>query len=172
MKTFVRTGDRLDNRLAGRSRSRDHDPYEVSARGRSAPVHRVCKRRWTFLRCGVLLFFLAVVFPVSEGKATNPVDEFGFLSQETTDSIQRELGIKPFYILVFNQRGLFTIGVPPGSEIQSFEDQFELWRTKQEISVKEILNLDVIRFRLNPLQQCFPYALLGSLRWYCITLPN
>jgi hypothetical protein len=118
----------------------------------------------------VLSLFLAFVLPVSEGKATNPIDEFGFLSEETTQAIQRELGIKPFYIFAINKRGSFTIGVPPGSDIEPFEDQFELWKSKGRITIKEVQDLEIIRFRRNPLEQCFPYPAFGSIRWYCITV--
>jgi hypothetical protein len=165
MKTFVRTGDRLGKRLVSGFRSGDDGRCGVSASGRSAN-----KRWFAFVSCGALLCFLATIVPVSEGKATNPVPEFGFLSEETAQAIQRELGIKPFYIFAINQRGSFTIGVPPGSTIEPFEDQFDLWKTKGRIIIKEVQDLEIIRFRRNPIEQCFPYPAFGSIRWYCITV--
>jgi hypothetical protein len=145
MQMFMRMGGRSNNRLA-------------------------------LAQCGVLVpflaFFLAFVLPVREANATNPVEEFGYLSEETTRAIERELGINLGYMFAINRRGSLVIGVPPETTIEPFENQLELWRKKRRIVIKDVKSLDIIRFRRNPLEQCFPYPAFGSLRWYCITFPD
>jgi hypothetical protein len=167
MKTFVQMGDRLDKELGSGFRPGAHVPYGPPDRNGLVSGRCLFKRWFVLVSCGVLLSFLATLVPAREGNAAPR--EFDYLSKETAEGIQRDLGIKPLYIFAVNQGGGITIGVPPGSAIESFEDQFELWSKMGKITMKKVQSLEILRFRRNPIEQCFPYPAFGSIRWYCIT---
>jgi hypothetical protein len=92
------------------------------------------------------------------------------ISQKTARMLKEELGISILYVFGFNRKGVQVVGVTEGkSTVEMFDNQFDLWKAKRRIEMREIRELSVVRFVKNPEEQCFPYPFFGSIFWYCIT---
>ena len=122
-----------------------------------------------------LIGFVVAPSPGSAGSRTpdkTMVDPTKPLSDETVKRLGGDLGIDVVYVLGFDRNGEVVVGVPGNVKIERFENQAQLWESKGRIAIKEIKDFSILRFQRNPLEYCFPYALGGSIFWFCITMPE
>lgn len=96
------------------------------------------------------------------------------LSKSTVEALQKETGVRPFYVMIFTKEGPIVIGEAPGVKGEFFDSQEKLWKTKGKITIDRIERArSSIRFHASPGQFCDSLPGWGSGGsffddfWYC-----